>query len=85
MKKELKAEGILSRIKKTPQDIFRYSNRDFDSALLELEELKLQVESMKNCYNCNNYVHGAGYSNCLLEFDEMSKCGDEFLQWEVEK
>ena len=42
--KELKAVEILSRIRKTPQDLFRYSDRDFDEALAELQALESYIE-----------------------------------------
>jgi len=56
--KELKAVEILSRIKKTPQDIFRYSDRDFDDALSELQELTQE----KNCRECKHLLAMKGYS-----------------------
>lgn len=48
---EVKALEILRRIKNTPQDIFRYSESDFDKAIEEINSLIKKVEASKSYFD----------------------------------
>ena len=65
--KELKAVEILSRIRKTPQDLFRYSDRDFDEALAELQALESYVVGQIGSLSAN--IESLSFSDkCIVEY-----------------
>ena len=63
---EMKALEILVRITRTPQDLFRYSDKELDDAIAELELL----QQPKSCDDCRS--KSCSVKRILLELGEIN-------------
>ena len=63
----MKALEILVRITRTPQDLFRYSDKELYEAIAELEALQ-----QRNCEGCKYCAKVFSYTYPLCTRDEQS-------------
>lgn len=64
---ELMAKEILKRVLRTPQDLFRYSDKEIKIAIAELEAL--ESRSCESCKYFYNQYHSFGLCNKGISSD----------------